>query len=221
MSVTCNRSGFSPDTAVSSTNKIGHHDITEILLKMALSTINLIISKQITINVCFNIPHFQLLLHMFISFHESLKTVPGCGHDWMVVHFIDWWSFSSDVTCRCFDQSKWNEHISNYCEIISSNYSFYITKYIFDYSCFLMFVCNMHLRHCGITFIKITGFFYIFFGLFYLFNEFLLWAIPIKDLYESVISRFDCIKFLHVNRRTHFKFIWVFFLSKQKNEQII
>ena len=54
--------GISPDTPVSSTNKIGHHDITEILLKMALSAINLIISKQITINVCFNIPPFSTVI---------------------------------------------------------------------------------------------------------------------------------------------------------------
>ena len=31
---------FSPDTPVSSTNKIDRHDITEILLKVALNTIN-------------------------------------------------------------------------------------------------------------------------------------------------------------------------------------
>ena len=31
---------FSPGTPVSSTNKIDHHDITEILLKIALNTIN-------------------------------------------------------------------------------------------------------------------------------------------------------------------------------------
>jgi hypothetical protein len=32
---------FSPCTLVSSTNKTDHHDITEILLKVALNTINL------------------------------------------------------------------------------------------------------------------------------------------------------------------------------------
>jgi len=32
---------FSPSTLVSSTNKIDHHDITEILLKVALNTNNL------------------------------------------------------------------------------------------------------------------------------------------------------------------------------------
>jgi hypothetical protein len=31
---------FSPDTLVSSTNKTDRHDITEILLKVALNTIN-------------------------------------------------------------------------------------------------------------------------------------------------------------------------------------
>jgi hypothetical protein len=33
---------FSPGTAVSSTNKTDHHDLTEILLKVALTTITLI-----------------------------------------------------------------------------------------------------------------------------------------------------------------------------------
>jgi hypothetical protein len=37
--VTCDRSVFSPGPPVSSTNKTDCHDITEILLKMALSTI--------------------------------------------------------------------------------------------------------------------------------------------------------------------------------------
>jgi len=35
--------GFSSETPVSSTNKTDHHDITEILLKVALNTINLIL----------------------------------------------------------------------------------------------------------------------------------------------------------------------------------
>ena len=38
---------FSPDTQVSSTNKTDHHDITEILLKVALNTITL----TLTINL--------------------------------------------------------------------------------------------------------------------------------------------------------------------------
>ena len=41
MSVICGRSVFSRGTSVSSTNKTDRHDITEILLKVALNTINL------------------------------------------------------------------------------------------------------------------------------------------------------------------------------------
>ena len=41
LSMICNRTQwFSPGTLVSSTNKTDHHDITEILLKVALNTIN-------------------------------------------------------------------------------------------------------------------------------------------------------------------------------------
>jgi hypothetical protein len=40
--------GFSPGPLVSSTNKTDHHDITEILLKMALNTI-----KQTNLNAIF------------------------------------------------------------------------------------------------------------------------------------------------------------------------
>jgi hypothetical protein len=38
--VTCDRSGFSLGTPVSSTNKTDSYDITEIVLKVALNTIN-------------------------------------------------------------------------------------------------------------------------------------------------------------------------------------
>jgi hypothetical protein len=37
----CKFNGFSPGTPVSSTNKTDSHDITEIVLKVALNTINL------------------------------------------------------------------------------------------------------------------------------------------------------------------------------------
>jgi hypothetical protein len=36
--MTCDRLWFSPGTPVSSTNKIDRHDMTEILLKVALNT---------------------------------------------------------------------------------------------------------------------------------------------------------------------------------------
>ena len=48
--MTWDRSMVSPGTPVSSTNKTDRHDITEILLKVALSTINLI-PKPKTINI--------------------------------------------------------------------------------------------------------------------------------------------------------------------------
>ena len=38
--MTCDRSGFSPGTPVSSTNKTDRYDIAEILLKVALNTMN-------------------------------------------------------------------------------------------------------------------------------------------------------------------------------------
>jgi hypothetical protein len=40
LSVTCDSSVFFADTPVSSANKIDCHDITDILLKVALNTIN-------------------------------------------------------------------------------------------------------------------------------------------------------------------------------------
>jgi hypothetical protein len=42
---------FSLDTPVSSTNKTDRHDITEILLKMALNTINPILKPYIENNI--------------------------------------------------------------------------------------------------------------------------------------------------------------------------
>ena len=40
---------FSPDTLVSSTNKTDHHDIAEILLKVALNTLTLTLNPAIDI----------------------------------------------------------------------------------------------------------------------------------------------------------------------------
>jgi hypothetical protein len=46
---------FSPVTQASSTTKTGRHDIAEILLKVALNTVNQIKSKELIRNVVFNI----------------------------------------------------------------------------------------------------------------------------------------------------------------------
>jgi hypothetical protein len=52
LSVTCDTRWFSPSTPVSSTNKTDCHDITEIVLKVALNTI-----KQTKFCQCFWIVH--------------------------------------------------------------------------------------------------------------------------------------------------------------------
>jgi hypothetical protein len=52
---------FSPGTPASSTTKTGHHDIAEILLKVALNTINQIKSNQILfVLLCATIDVFAL-----------------------------------------------------------------------------------------------------------------------------------------------------------------
>ena len=51
---------FSPGSLVSSTNKIDHHDIAEILLKVALNTITLTLTLIIQIRTV--IPYFTLTL---------------------------------------------------------------------------------------------------------------------------------------------------------------
>ena len=50
---------FSPGTPVSATNKSNRHDITEILLKVALNTITLT-----RIYICFNLFFYHWLLHV-------------------------------------------------------------------------------------------------------------------------------------------------------------
>ena len=52
---------FSPGTLVSSTNKIDCHDITEILLKVALNTINLTYSEQIHLDQIDFFPNNEIL----------------------------------------------------------------------------------------------------------------------------------------------------------------
>ena len=55
---------FSPGTPVSSTNKNDHHDITEILLKVALNTINL--NHQMNERLP-NMTHNEILLDVSVS----------------------------------------------------------------------------------------------------------------------------------------------------------
>jgi hypothetical protein len=95
-SVTCDRFylWFSMGTPVSSTKKTYHHDITEILLKMALNTIkpNQIISLyfpfvcgKLMLNIFFNVfmPYTVIILYMHssetsISVIYLVSTMIGC-----------------------------------------------------------------------------------------------------------------------------------------------
>ena len=53
---------FSPGTRVSSTNKTDHHDITEILLKMALNTITLTLTSSTIIKLTWRL---TLFIHIY------------------------------------------------------------------------------------------------------------------------------------------------------------
>jgi hypothetical protein len=75
--------GFSPGTLVSSTNKTDHHDITEILLKVALNTI-----KQ-TVLFC---------LHMK-SFSERL--FPYGSYCWRCIKCVTLMHLPNTVQCTC------------------------------------------------------------------------------------------------------------------------
>jgi hypothetical protein len=75
-------SGFLPGTQVSSTNKTDHHDITEILLKVALNTISifsLFLSKNCVQKIFYEILVCTIFLWIFFkAFHKikSLKETP-------------------------------------------------------------------------------------------------------------------------------------------------
>ena len=59
---------FSPGTPVSSTNKTDHHDIAEILLKVALNTINL---NLFSFWICGE----RLIYHQMLSDHQSCNVL--------------------------------------------------------------------------------------------------------------------------------------------------
>ena len=59
---------FSPGTPVSSTNKIDRHEITEILLKVALNTINL--TKQ-----TFWLTFYKLFTHKMMEYEWIVRTI--------------------------------------------------------------------------------------------------------------------------------------------------
>ena len=74
-----------------------------------LNTIKIII-------ICFNIPYFTTVVIVHSKFSLCSKIVSGNNHGWMVVCFIDWSSFNSEVMCKPFWPNnikpfEWNEHI--------------------------------------------------------------------------------------------------------------
>ena len=73
---------FSPSTPVSSTDKTDHHDINEILLKVALNTIILTTTPVSTVcfNTCFDCCRF-LEVKMWLS----------CTHSWK--YFFHWYQY--------------------------------------------------------------------------------------------------------------------------------
>jgi hypothetical protein len=60
---------FSPGTPVSSTNKTGCHDITEILLKVALNTINQPTNHK-NVDIYFNYSDYYLLEYLVKNHNE-------------------------------------------------------------------------------------------------------------------------------------------------------
>jgi len=47
---------------------------------------------------CYQYSHYLIQLLLVLIFH-IFKIVPRSVCGWMVVHFIDWWSFNFEVTC--------------------------------------------------------------------------------------------------------------------------
>ena len=66
---------FSPCTPVSSTNKTDHHDITEILLKVALNTINqpthFKYMPEITVNSWWNVKKYKKRRYKWIHIYAN------------------------------------------------------------------------------------------------------------------------------------------------------
>jgi len=68
--VTCVVWWFYPGTSVFSTNKTDRHDITEILLKVALNTITLILTIYTCQLFCFKTFIFITVQHQILSQHQ-------------------------------------------------------------------------------------------------------------------------------------------------------
>jgi hypothetical protein len=75
---------FSSGTLVSSINKTDHHDITEILLKVALNTINL--NKSIYLNYW---GYMHINIHLFDIIYNTLDLRLSCNISAAQLSFLD------------------------------------------------------------------------------------------------------------------------------------
>jgi hypothetical protein len=94
---------FSPGTLVSSTNRTDHHDITEILLKVALSTINQTKPESTLTTrtckvffvvvkwICWYASCLHRLLHT-VFYYESLVWIMVLNATFNNISVISWWS---------------------------------------------------------------------------------------------------------------------------------
>jgi hypothetical protein len=90
---------FSPGTPVSSTNKNDHHDITEILLKVVLNTINPNLKMYILFLEClyyslnvYTIPWMFILFLECLYYSLNVYTIP-----WMCILFLECLYYSLNV----------------------------------------------------------------------------------------------------------------------------
>ena len=140
---------FPQDTPVSSTNKTDRHDITEILLKVALNTINHKPPNSKTVwksavNKCCPSKKQQSHLQNNSDYDKYVFTQNSPSH---TILFISIAKYAISLICNMGVQIIWHTILINL--IITLVYKFNVLKYIqFYWNCpmyaaFLLFVGNM------------------------------------------------------------------------------
>ena len=110
---------FSPGLPVSSTNKTDHHDITEMLLEVALNTIK---QTNKLIYLCLNIPHI-------IDYRHNIS-----------INFC--WTLMQTVLCRV---SYWTAYRSR--EPRFTHVLFFFLFLFFLLNVHFIFFCGVHVAH--------------------------------------------------------------------------